>query len=230
MIAQRGLRGAAALAGAAAVAAALTADPAAAAARACQAPDERPRTSLRIDQGRVAVDTSLDIDALGRRMNSGFAAFRGWHTVGLTTAELTFALKLAVMAAPLAGGGYCGWATGIDADLGFETITVHIARRYRPGSCQFKTVKRHEDRHVAVFRRALDDHAPRFRAALRAAAAELGAVASADADRAADRLKRMLTARIRPVFRAIDADIKRENARIDTRQSYERDMARCPTW
>lgn len=203
--------------------------PGPASAAVCALPKETARISLRIDQGRVAVDTRLDIAELGQRMHGGFAAFRGWHTVGLTTAELSFGLRIAIAAVPVSGG-YCGWTTAVDADLGFDVITVHVARRYRPGTCQFKTIKRHEDRHVAVFRRALDTHAPRFRTALRAAVAQLGTVETANANLAADRLKRMLTSRIRPVFRAIDADINRENAAIDTRESYETDRKRCPSW
>jgi len=187
------------------------------------------RVMLQVDRGNVDVINSLDVADLRARMRQGYSAFQGWHTVGLTTAELTFAIRVSISAAPN-NAGFCGWVTAVDASLGFDVIDVFVASRYRPGSCQFQTIKRHEDRHVGVFRTALDHHASDFRNALRQATLSLGAVQKATANQAADHLKRLLTKRMRPIFQRIDNDIDRANASIDTRETYENDMARCSSW
>ena len=198
-------------------------------AQTCTATQPVPRIMLRVDRGKVDIINSLNVADLRARMQGGFSAFQGWHTVGLTTANLTFTIRISVSAARNASG-YCGWITAVDSTLGFDAIDVFVASRYRPGSCQFLTVKRHEDRHVGVFRSTLDRHAADFRSELRRVATSLGPVQKSNADQVADYLKGQLTRRMRPVFKRIDSDIDRANASIDTRETYERDMARCTKW
>ena len=53
--------------------------------------------------------------------------------------------------------------------LPMKEVTVYVAREYPVGSCNYRAVKRHEDKHVAIARRLVSE----YRARLQRVVAEL---------------------------------------------------------
>ncbi len=62
--------------------------------------------------------------------------------------------------------GFCINAESIDVELGFKQFNVYIIKRYRPGSCQYRVTKKHEMKHVNLYRKGLHSALPEFRAAI----------------------------------------------------------------
>lgn len=166
-----------------------------------------------------------------QRQNGRANAFgAAWTPVGLTLTELKYQLRLKIEAIPIKNGTYCARLTDVDAELGYDKLKVYIARKFKPGTCAYRSINAHEMTHVAVFRHALDQFYPRLQHRLQRAAQELGPVTSASPDRAASYLRKRLSATVKPLFLEMNRDLDRNNAKLDTPERYRQEQALCSDW
>jgi len=212
--------------------AAWLAAPAQAVAARCPAAGASPRVSLQINSGRIVYDTRKDRRQISRLHGSrgGASRKRGWRPIGLTLTELKFRMKISINTLPRQGYGHCATAGAVEAELGYGDITVYVDKRYRKGSCQYRSVIEHENEHVAIFRNTLDRYAPRLEDRLTQAAEKLKPVAANTPDQAAERLKKALQRQMEPLFKEMNRTLDSKNNSIDTAASYEREQARCSKW
>jgi len=203
-----------------------------ASAAACPKAGALPRVSLTVNQGRIVYDTHKDrrqIAALQGR-HGGASRNRGWRPIGLTLTEITFRMKITVNARPRRGGVHCATVGEVEADLGYGDITVYVDRRYRKGSCQYRSVLEHENEHVAIFRDTLALYAPRVEKRLARAAEGLKPVSASTPDRAANRLQKALQRQVDPLFKEMNRVLDSKNNAIDSAKNYKREQARCSSW
>jgi hypothetical protein len=189
-------------------------------------------TLQRLD-GRVVVNNARTRDSLRRmQQQSGRATAFGsaWTPVGLTLTDLKYRMRLQVEALPMSNGAYCARVTTVDADLGYDKLRVYIARRFRPGTCAYKSINAHEMTHVTVFRQALEQFHPRLRHRLQRAAQGLEPVRSSSPDAAAAYLRQRLSATVEPLFLEMNRELDRNNARLDTPDRYRQEQALCAEW
>ncbi len=198
----------------------------------CPIADVSPRVSLQINSGRIVYNTRKDRRQLGRLQGQrgGPSRKRGWHPIGLTLTELKFRMKISVSAVARTGSGYCASVSKVEAELGYGDITVYVDKRYRKGSCQYRSVIEHENEHVAIFRSTLDRYAPRVEDRLTRAAENLKPVAANTPNRAAERLQNALQRQMKPLFKEMNKVLDRKNNNIDTPANYKREQARCSNW
>ncbi len=215
----------------AALAAFLTA-PAPALAAPCPAANALPRVSLQINPGRVAYNTRKDRRQLRRLQGQRGSPSRkrGWHPIGLTLTELKFRMKISINTLPRPGQGHCATVGAVEAELGFGDITVYVDKRYRKGSCQYRSVIEHENEHVAIFRSTLDRYAPKVEDRLTRAAEKLKPVAASTPNQAAKRLQKALQRQMAPLFKEMNRVLDSKNNGIDTAANYKREQARCSKW
>ncbi|MGJ3260918.1 MAG: hypothetical protein ACFE0S_15085 [Rhodospirillales bacterium] len=183
--------------------------------------------------GRIVVDNARTGNSLRHmQQQSGRARAFGsaWTPVGLTLTDLQYRMRLQVEALPMSDGVYCARVTAVDADLGYDKLRVYIARRFRPGTCAYKSINAHEMTHVAVFRQALDQFYPRLQHRLQRAAQVLEPVRSASPDTAAAYLRQRLSATVEPLFLEMNRELDRNNARLDTPDRYRQEQALCAEW
>ena len=114
--------------------------------------------------------------------------------------------------------------------MGYDKLKVYIARKYRPGSCNYRSILDHENRHVSVFRNTLVKYAPRVERRLKRFAASLGPVVATSADQAAKILQQKLQRELKPLIREMDREMDFRNAKLDSPQNYRREQARCSQW
>jgi hypothetical protein len=198
----------------------------------CPPAAQAPSVTVRIKPGGVVINNRQSHKGL-RRLHNGRSTTKsamGWNPVGLTSTELGFQMKVRVSAVPSQRNRYCGYLDSVDATVGYEKLTVYVARKYRPGSCQYGSIMDHEKLHVMVFRRILDRYAPRLERRITSAAARLRPVVTGNAKQAASRLKNKLKQEIQPLFREMNQQLNRDNAKLDTPQNYKREQARCENW
>ena len=183
--------------------------------------------------GEVVMNNERTRDGLRRmQRQSGRASAFGsaWTPVGLTLTELKYQMRLKIEAIPISKSAYCARLTAVDAELGYDKLRVYIARKFRPGSCGYRSISDHEMTHVAVFRDALNRFYPQLQHRLQRAAEEMEPVRSASPDSAAEYLRKRLGATIKPLFLEMNRELDRNNAKLDTPERYRMEQANCPEW
>jgi len=198
----------------------------------CPPPQAAPTVSLRVRPGKVVVSNTRSQGGL-KRLQGHSATLRranGWSPVGLTTTELGFSMNVRINALPAERGRYCGYLETVNATVGYDELTVYVARKYRPGSCQYTSIMQHEETHVLVFRRMLNQYAPRVERRLTTAAQRLRPIVATSPKEAARRLKDKLRREVQPLFRELNRELDKANARLDTPQNYKAEQARCSNW
>ena len=199
----------------------------------CPRADSSPQVSLETKPGRVVYDngkTRRQLQRLQGKSRGASNSKRGWKPIGLTLTELKFRMNISVRTLSRPGNGHCGTVSGVTATLGYERITVYLDKRYKRGSCQYRSVLEHEKEHVAIFRGVLDRYAPKVKRRLVLAASGLKPIAARSPQRAADKLQKALQRQMEPLFEEMNRTLDRENDSIDTAANYRREQARCRKW
>ncbi len=198
----------------------------------CPVADVLPRVSLQINSGRVVYNTRKSRQQLRRLQGQrgGPSRKRGWHPIGLTLTELKFRMKISINTLPRKGSGHCATVNEVEADLGYGDITVYVDKRYRKGSCQYRSVIEHENEHVAIFRSTLDLYAPRVEDRLTRAAEKLKPASANTPNQAAERLQKALQRQMESLFKEMNRVLDSKNNGIDTAANYKREQARCSKW
>src|SRR5581483_5056636 len=121
------------------------------------------------------------------------------------------------------GGPFWVWAKSLQASFITRRMDLYVSSQYPRGTCQFRAIMNHENNHVAINKRV-------FRKYLKLLNRRLKTTVSIPTQarplRAASELEgeNMLDARIKPLVTKLEeqfgAEIKRENAKIDTPESY----------
>lgn len=191
----------------------------------------------------VAVEVVYDIPApsyrydLNKQALTDMARSRGSAhgmdqiALGLTQSAPYWAFETEVTTRAYHGSKTaCIQPTRIIATLGFRALSVFVASEYPPGSCPFEAVREHEEAHVAIHRQALDAYAKRAQDVLGREAARIRPIATENPENAQQAILARLNAAMNKVFTDYNAYSRRENAKIDTRESYARTKALCADW
>ena len=200
---------------------------------ACPTFGQSPDVTLRIEPGKITLNNRYSrsqIKTLSGRGPSSVKLGSRWQPIGLTLTEQQFSMRVKVRAKRIGSNRFCGQLSGVDARLGYDKLKVYIARKYRPGSCNYRSILDHENRHVAVFRNTLVKYAPRVERRLKRFAASLGPVVATSADQAAKIFQQKLQRELKPLIRGMDREIDFRNAKLDSPQNYRKEQARCSQW
>jgi len=155
----------------------------------------------------------------------------GAHHAGLTQSRTAFSVKPTLRFFSMPDGRLCAQLAKLEATWRVTDMMVDIVAQYRPGTCPYREVWEHENRHVAVIRR----YFPETERALRIRMAELVAqlkprIVSGSPDQAAKETSNYFLRGAEPLLARFQADTARDNAAIDTPESYRRVTARCADW
>ena len=191
----------------------------------CPAATKDARVDFVVERGIVKTHTGFSQAQIQRR--SGAHRQVGSRIVGLTSTVLSDKIVVGVEAVPAGGGKYCGYLKSIEYRLGYDKITVYVAREFRGNRCKFDTVMAHENRHVAIFRGSLDDYAPEFETLLNRIATTSRPKVVRSENEAARRFLKDFQRLIQPLFRKMTRARDRANAAIDTPQNYRDEQSRC---
>ncbi len=200
---------------------------------ACLPFGQSPNVTLRIKPGKIALSNGLSrrkIKSLMVNRPSYSALNSHWQPVGLTLTERQFSMQVKVQVKQIGSNQFCGQLSRVKAQLGYDKLRVFIARKYRPGSCNYRSILDHENRHVTVFRATLRKYAPRVERRLKRVAARLGPIIARSGDHTAKILQTKLQRELKPLFQEMDREMDFQNAKIDSPQNYQKDQARCPLW
>jgi hypothetical protein len=149
-------------------------------------------------------------------------------TRGLTSSEIQGSARYELLEQTLPESGRCTALSKMTARFAIPTLTIHIDRRYRPGSCEYSAILEHEQEHVRITKETLQRWENRIRQQLESAVTSwrdrwLPAAVEREIKAAIDHA-------IADLVRQIQADADRQHAAIDTPAAYEKVRRRCSGW
>lgn len=180
--------------------------------------------NLRYHNGLSSTRISRMRGSIGRRLGPN------WLPTGLTLTQNHYNLKTESQIYDLGRGRYCAVLKRARLFLGFKDIDVYISNKYPQGSCEYDSILNHENTHVSIFRDTLYKHGSTIERAIRQKSQKIGPVYLRSANGAANKVQKLLDAKIRPLFRRMERDLDVRNARIDTKSNYRREQAMCANW
>jgi len=174
--------------------------------------------------------TTAQIQSMWKSRSHG----SGRHNPGLTVFEHKLGTSFQIVGESLRGGkGYCVWAEKVTADFAIHRMDVYLSRDYAYASCQYEAILSHENTHVTINRRVYQKYLVRLQAALKADRTlplqgnPLQVASMAEGERIVSTRLQAIT---QPVVRAMEAELRSENAKIDTPESYRKLSGRCQSW
>lgn len=153
----------------------------------------------------------------------------GGRLDGLAVLELFMQAEYDMTLVSYSSGGSMFWVTGISVTLAYRNPEVYIAGRHPKGSCEYRSVRDHEDEHVGADREVVKTFAERMESALR-----LGdwptysnprPVSSMEEGKAETTAK--LEALIRPIFEELKARRREVRQALDSEENYQRTQQQC---
>jgi len=214
-------------------AAALAAPPDADAARnSCPVKKTRVKVTFKEDPGRVKVDrrhSQKQLTAMMRK-KSKIRFTREMLNNGLTRTKYGTNMGFELQYAELESGKVCAALRTVDATFGYAEITVFIARKYKKGSCQYRTVLQHENTHVAIHRKYLKKYADRMRRRLTSTANKAGVIFAPTVQQVKTAFRKRLEKAVDQLTEEFSRELDAANARIDTPENYRRENKKCPSW
>lgn len=150
------------------------------------------------------------------------------EAVGLTLV-LAGAVQTYTGRAQALSGNECVVVHGVRI-LPMKEVTVYVAREYPVGSCNYRAVKRHEDKHVAIARRLVSEYRPRLQQVV--AGLELrskGFPAGDDQTASTGKISSEVMVAVQGVVDELQAAMTIANSVLD-RSDTERTLKECPFW
>ena len=198
----------------------------------CAPPESPPTLLVTVDDAEPRLDHTLGRDELGDLARGSRDALHATQVrpLGLTSARLKIAIRTTNRALERPDGITCVWPDSATVEIGFDELTVYVARDYRPGSCAYAQTLDHEMTHVAINRRAVQAVVPRLERALAGAIRDAPVLQVRDADEARSAYTNLIDRRLSPILDDMEAQRRRDNAAIDTPDSYRAMSRRCDDW
>lgn len=194
---------------------------------AASCPNDKPRIIVSASQGKVKYITNM--------ARKDFIAKYPWTpntTLGLTVAKLSVQMSGEPRIVTNARHS-CVSLKEVSFQIGYDDILVYIHKDYKPGSCQYRVVKEHENYHVSVHRQAMRFFKSDIEKAIRKSVASLKpqvVSSSAEAQRVVNTQFAKIQKDIQPLIDHINKKIAEKNAAIDTPESYAASSKLCKSW
>ncbi|MGY9015102.1 MAG: hypothetical protein ACKVG9_07405 [Rhodospirillales bacterium] len=201
-------------------------------AQSCHVPNITPEISFSIIPYKVGFrkgSTRGELQRIARR-HSNTRHRDNWYPLGLTLTSFTYEVSPRVVAYPMKNGKYCALPTKIDIKMGYPSFEILIDSRYRRGTCQYNAIRDHENEHVDLYLEALNRFTPWLESRILNEASLIKHIIVTYPDRAARHFTAVLMSKIKTAAKKLSNAAARENARIDTLQSYRTIQAQCTKW
>jgi hypothetical protein len=109
-------------------------------------------------------------------------------------------------------------------------MDVYIASEFQPGTCEYKTVRDHENQHVSTNNATLKEFAPRFRAELEKILSAQQPIFAADVQAATDAALTSVQRRMGAYMDQFQHMTAERNAPLDSASNYHETAKLCANW
>ena len=199
---------------------------------AAQAQCERTEPQIRIVTTNAPVryrndQSRAQINAIA----SGTNATVGAHAlaIGITSAEFRLGIDMEYRIGRI-GSEFCVIPIAITIEVGYPIMEVSIDNRYRPGTCPYRVILAHENRHVQINHSMLQTHLGNFRAFVNNAVRSRFPLRTATSEMAVRLAFDHVQAGARRAQERMVRERNQQHARLDSAESYRRANAQCSDW
>ena len=128
---------------------------------------------------------------------------------------------------------YTVWVENVQVEFSFTKVNVYVTSAYPEGSCEYQVTLDHENEHVAIHRRIYTQYQKILQDAV-AASKDIPLashpVTAVSLEEGKDRVGKMVSAVVDPVFDRFRDELEAEQAKIDTPENYRGLNQRCQHW
>lgn len=197
-------------------------------------------------QRNVPIEMDLNygnVEYLNNKSNSNFQSYLYKETGyrpklpsqvrGITFAASSISVQGKGKISQLGIKEYCVELDNVKIQFGYDRIIVLIDRKYRPGSCEYKAIKEHEDQHVFLHRDTLRFYSKYVHdEAYKVSQQILPRLVSSEneAKKALEDMVEEIQRAVLPINEFFMKIKDEENLKIDTPESYEKSTKRCRNW
>ena len=206
--------------------------PAVAAQRGVCAPDTEPVTlDFQTLKPAPVYNNSLNIDGIRALFREHTGTVNGPHqrALGVTYALTSFSLRGSTVVKQVRGG-YCIYVESVEAVFGWKHMDVYIASEFQPGTCEYRTIRDHENQHVGANNDTLKEYAPHFRAALEQALAGQQPIFSTAMPPNGDASFEVIQRRMSGYLEQFQTLMATRNAPLDSASNYGETAKLCSNW
>jgi hypothetical protein len=147
--------------------------------------------------------------------------------LGMTRYEPTLEFSAPILQQPMPDGSFCARAQRLDVKFGYRDIKVYVAREFPQGSCDFQHVMTHEQKHVEVNRRLLQEFAPKIEAQLSSFMQLYGMFIVPNESYANTLLRDKVNAIFKDITQQLIAENRRRQRLIDSPEEYDKSKTAC---
>jgi hypothetical protein len=198
----------------------------------CPAPDSTVKISVKNTPAKVMYKISYSRNDLERmQLRRGRHSSRGaWKIAGLTQTDFKYSIETSAKFKKTAGGRFCAYPVSYELNISYADFLVYIDRKYRPGSCEYRAILKHENAHVAIYEGYLKRYLPYIKKQVRAAAMAVRPVVVSTPSLGTKYIQEQVQRRIRPLIQKLNREADQSNARIDTPKNYRKVQLLCNNW
>lgn len=129
-------------------------------------------------------------------------------------------------------GAKCFWVQKIRVVLRYVALDIFVAKEYESHSCESRVILEHEEQHVRTAKRVIEPYVPQVKSVLTSLS-----IPRADdpmevdsTEEGEERLWQIVRKLITPVRNDLNEKLAREQAKVDSPQSYALVRKRCRNW
>ncbi|MGL5632687.1 MAG: hypothetical protein ACRDD3_10020 [Azovibrio sp.] len=188
--------------------------------------NDLPPSTVTIKRLEAPITTNLEYSYRTLRGMSADYNRRDQEVLGLTRSQavVSFSIQSSILPDPT-GQWECA-THQINVEYGFKPITVYVGKEFPEGTCAFKEIYEHEQKHV----RAYQDHAKTIEAEITHAFKQRFAGTTpirGPAGEAQPRLQQELNERWIPFVKRMMEQVEHTQKLIDSPEEYQRVAASC---
>lgn len=198
----------------------------------CLATWERPKTIIEEVSAKPSLNrkkTAGQIERVAKK--SGYIKPKGHGSLlGLTHASFTPSISVGTRSLEVEKGKFCLRLSQVTLTFGIRKTEIYIDRKYRKSTCAYKEILAHEQEHVRINQRVVDEYTPKVSKKLKKYASMVKPFFTRDPDKAMQSIINRLSSDLKPIFKEFGEQREKANDVIDTRASYEATRKRCKDW
>ena len=196
----------------------------------CSADYPRPQISLFSSYGRLTYDTSKSVaDITGLAAKQG-AVERGIFASGLSTLSVDLEISVKTTGSLIGEEGFCIYPENINITVAFRDPVIYIANNLAAQTCLYNVVRRHEQTHQQINKKALDYFLPLFYEAADYIADDMRPVLVAnisDIDSASENFTQEFNRKFSPLFEFFKQQLLAEQHKLDNAVNYQFESSLC---
>lgn len=181
-----------------------------------------------VDTQLIHTKSSQQITGIAKKVNA-YRPQKGSRLLGLAFTEVKKGIRVEVDGKNISGK-ICARLTKVIFEFGKSKSAIYVSKKYRPGTCEYRVILAHEKQHMAINARVQKKYAAKLEKALIRSAKNMKPISSSNINNVPKIYANRLSNSVKGILKSFQQERRRENAKIDTPQSYAKTRSKCAKW